>query len=229
MKTEIAEKLLAKTVEDYSAIAEDWHQSRQYFWQDQMFLVDYIKDGDKVLDAGCGNGRFLSTLVNKKVEYIGLDNCLPLLAKAQASHPRSKFIEGDILDLPFENNKFDVVVCIAVLHHIPSKKLRQQAIAELKRVLKPDGLLIATVWDVYSDRYFKLILKYSFLKVFGLSQLDFKDVLMPFGKKVNRYLHAFTLREFKKLLESSRMKIEKSGQSKNKGKGISNFYIIARK
>ena len=57
----------------------------------------------------------------------------------------NKFIEGDILNLPFLEQKFDSVWAIAALHMIPSKELRKRAVGEIKRVLKPGGLMVLTV------------------------------------------------------------------------------------
>ncbi|MFH1173413.1 MAG: class I SAM-dependent methyltransferase [bacterium] len=231
MKPALAKKLLAQTVENYSAIAEDWHQSRQgKFWPDILFFQQYVKTGDQVLDVGCGNGRFLAVLEDRDIECTGLDNCQPLLDIAQDNFKgRAKFVKGDVLDLPFTDSRFSVVVCIAVLHHIPSKQLRKQAISELKRVLKPGGTLILAVWDIYNKLYLKLVLKYFFLKIFGFSQMDFKDVLMPFNHRVNRYLHGFTQKEFKRLAESAKLKILETGRSQRTKRGNRSLYIICQK
>ncbi|MDP2934613.1 MAG: methyltransferase domain-containing protein [bacterium] len=98
-----------------------------------------------------------------------------------------RFIVGDILSLPFSDNYFDSVWAIAVLHHIPTKKLRKCALSEIKRVLKPGGRIIATCWKIKS--FFR------------------RDVFIPFhGKK--RYYRVFTKREIKKLFKKSGFKIE---------------------
>lgn len=231
MKKDLAQKLLKKTVEDYSAIAEDWHHSRQgKFWPDILFFQRFVKTGEKVLDVGCGNGRFLSVLENKDIDCTGLDNCQPLLDIAQARFKdKAKFVQGDVLNLPFNDNQFGVVVCIAVLHHIPSMELRLKAMSELKRVLKPGGTLILAVWDIYNRVYFKLVLKYFLLKILGINKMDFKDVLMHFNHKVNRYLHGFTWGEFKNLAERSKLEIVEIGKSQKTKKGNRSIYIIAKK
>lgn len=231
MKKELAQKLLNQTVSDYSTIAEDWHRSRQgKHWPDILFFQQYVKTGDQVLDVGCGNGRFLAVLEDKDIECVGLDNCQPLLEIAQKNvKGKSRFVKGDILDLPFNDGHFNVVVSMAVLHHIPSKELREQAIKELKRVLKSGGTLIISVWDIYNRLYFKLILKYFFLKLLGANQMDFKDVLMPFNHKVNRYLHGFTKGEFKKLIENAKLKMIEIGKSHKTRRGNRSLYIICQK
>ncbi len=231
MKSELAQKLLQKTIEDYSAIAEDWYHSRQgKFWPDILFFQQYVKTGDKVLDVGCGNGRFLAVLEDKDIDCTGLDNCQPLLDIARARFKdKAKFVQGDVLNLPFADGQFGVVVCIAVLHHIPSRELRMKALSELKRVLKSDGTLILAVWDIYNRQYAKIVLKYFLLKIFGQQPMDFKDVLIPFNHKVNRYLHGFTPGEFKKLVESSKLKIVEIGKSQKTKRGNRSIYIIAQK
>ena len=187
----------------YEEISRDFSQTRKVFWEELRFLGDYVKDGDNVLDIGCGNGRFLEAVKNKDFHYLGIDNSKSLLKQARDTYGNiGTFIEGNALDLPCENNSFDIVVSFGVLHHIPSKKFRKQFLREAHRVLKKDGLLILTVWNMWNKRLTPVIKKHAMQKLLGKSQLDFKDVLLPFGKKQNvRYLHAFTQRELKSILE----------------------------
>jgi len=54
------------------------------------FLNQYIENHQKILDLGCGNGRLLNFLKNKKIEYIGVDNSEKLLLEAQKQYPEYK-------------------------------------------------------------------------------------------------------------------------------------------
>jgi len=49
--------------------------------------MEYIEPGQKVLDLGCGNGRLLNALKDKKIDYIGVDNSEKLLLEAQTLYP----------------------------------------------------------------------------------------------------------------------------------------------
>ena len=53
---------------------------------------------------------------------------------------RTKFMVGSITEIPFENEKFDMVTCMGVMHEIRSPDGKQKAFREIYRVLKPDGV-----------------------------------------------------------------------------------------
>ena len=229
MKKDYAEYLLKKTKEDYNLIAEDFSRTRWNIWAEFSIFRDYVKEGDEILDIGCGNGRLLELLKGKNIEYIGVDNSERLIDIAKRRYPTKKFLVADTLNLPFPNDYFDKIFLIAVLHNIPSKELRFKTLQEARRVLKPEGLLILTVWDIWRKETMILILKHFFLKLIGKSQLDFKDVFVPWGKKARRYYHYFTERELINLVKKEGFKIKKFGVVKNETGKRSNIYLIAQK
>ena len=98
-----------------------------------------------MLDLGCGNGRLYKMIEKLNVDYIGIDLSENLIKKAEELYPNAKFYVASALDLPFPDNMFDKIISIAVLHHIPSYKLRIKFMEEAYRVLKKDGQLILTV------------------------------------------------------------------------------------
>src|SRR4030042_5532013 len=206
MKKEQALYLLKKTKEDYGSIAEDFSSKRGKMWQEFGFLKGYVSSGDKILDLGCGNGRLSELLQEKNIEYFGIDNSKELIEIARKKYPYGKFEIADALDLPFPINFFDKVISIAVLHHIPSEELRLQFIKEAKRVLKPKGLFIVTVWDLLQRKTsWGLLFKYTLLKLIGKSKLDFGDIFVPWKisqeKYTQRYFHCFTKIGLKKIVE----------------------------
>ncbi len=145
MREVYAKYLIDKTKKDYNKIALDFSNTRQSFWNDSLFLLKYIKKNEKLLDLGCGNGRLYKMVKDLGVLYTGIDLSEDLVKKAQESFPGINFITGSALDLPFDDNSFDKVISIAVLHHIPSLELRKRFFKEAYRVLKKDGQLILTV------------------------------------------------------------------------------------
>ncbi|CZB21953.1 methyltransferase domain-containing protein [Candidatus Synechococcus spongiarum] len=110
-------------------------------------LLPHLRPGMKVLDCGCGPGT-ISVGLAKAVapgELQGVDIEASQIAMAQSAaraggHDNAQFQVGDATNLPFADSTFDVVHCHAVLMHVP--KLAQ-ALAEVKRVLKPGGILSA--------------------------------------------------------------------------------------
>jgi len=230
MNREYAEYLLRKTKEDYNLIAEDFSRTREKSWEEIGFLFgEYLKAGDKVLDLGCGNGRYFPLFKEKETEYFGIDFSEELIKIAGDKHPEANFQTGDGLNIPFPENSFNKVFSIAALHHIPSRESRARFIKEIRRVLKPGGLLILTVWKFHRSKERYLLLKYTLLKIIGKSNLDWRDILEPWGKKIKRYYHWFSKKELKSLIEGTNLKIEKIGITKNQRGNRQNIYLIAKK
>ena len=229
MDQKYAQYLLDKTRADYNSIAEDFSSTRRFVWQGLEPLCYYASSGDKVLDLGCGNGRLLQIFKDIKINYTGADNSEKLIAIAKKTYPSATFLVADTLQLPFPSGSFDKIYSIAVLHHIPSGELRHQFIQEAKRVLKPDGLLILTVWDLWRGRGRKLNFKYGILKILRLSRLDFKDVFVPWAKKYQRYVHCFTKKELVNLTEKAGFQVKEMGMLKMKNGGQKNIFIVAQK
>jgi SAM-dependent methyltransferase len=236
MDKKYAKYLLAKTKDDYNLIADDFSRTRSFVWEELKPLADYIIPGEKILDLGCGNGRLLQIFKGKNIDYFGVDSSEKLIEIAKKRYPNKKFQVADALNLPFPNNYFDKIYSIAVLHHIPSVEFRRRFLKEAKRVLKPEGLLILTVWNWWDfwrgwflGNYFKFITKYTLLKIFGKSKLDFKDVFIPWGDKIQRYFHCFTLKELSSLVREINFQIKDLGYlNRNKTKKA-NIYLIAEK
>ncbi|MDD5145959.1 MAG: class I SAM-dependent methyltransferase [Candidatus Pacebacteria bacterium] len=237
MKKEYAEYLINKTKDDYNLISEDFSRTRNYLPEDIKSFGKYVKDGDKVLDLGCGNGRLAELFFNKKAEYIGVDNSEKLIEIAKKRYPQCKFIASSAFNLPFSDNYFDEIFSLAVFHHIPSQEFRLQFLSEAKRVLKPGGLLILTVWNLNPIQSIiigeweraRSFFKYLILKIFGQTKLDFKDFFVPWRKDCQRYVHYFSKGELKKLAEKSGFKIEKIKISKTEARKETNLGLVARK
>ena len=227
MNQKYARELFNKTKKDFDRIADQFSESRKNLWPELDELKKYIKETERVLDLGCGNGRLFDFFKDKKVTYIGIDSSSKLISKAKEKYG-NYFKTADILSLPFSNNYFDSIWSIAVFHHIPSKELRLEALKEIRRVLKKDGKVIITCWNLYQVRYLKLLFKFTLSKLFRKSKLDFKDVLVPWKEKgVQRYYHAFTKRELITLFKKAEFNIEKVKDLKRNNKKT-NILIIAK-
>ncbi len=229
MEKECALYLLEKTKEDYNLIAEEFSRTRSSIWPETKSLFDrYLLPGEKILDLGCGNGRYFEYLKGKDVDYFGVDISERLINIAKSRYPKAIFQTADALNLPFPDDFFDKAVGIAVFHHIPSEDFRIRFLQEVKRVLKPGGTLILTVWNFREAKEFLLYFKFIILKLFG-SKLDFGDFLEPWGKKALRYYHYFSKKELISLLKKAELSLKETGILKNERGNRRNTYLVAKK
>lgn len=217
MREKTAKAILANVKKTYSLIAEDFSKTRNKDWAEFKELSSYLKPSDKLLDIGCGNGRFYSFLSKKfPISYLGIDNSKNLLKEAKRLNKKAKFKKGNILNLPLKNNSFSIASCIAILHHIPSKKLREKALKEISRILKPRGRLLLTVWNLLpQEKYKKQVEKACRKWLYTLGKYEKRGLLIPWGnRKIARYYYAFKEKELEKLL-SKYFKIIKKTVGKN--------------
>jgi tRNA (uracil-5-)-methyltransferase TRM9 len=131
----------------YENYADSFNKSRKNIWSEFDEVLKYVKRTDYVLDIGCGNGRF-SKLFDKD-QYLGIDFSEALLKKAEAHNPLYKYMNIDITKKDWKdkiNRKFDVVILIAVLHHIPSSKLRIQVLSDMQTILNKNAIIVMSLW-----------------------------------------------------------------------------------
>lgn len=229
MNKEYAKYILEKTKQDYNLIAEEFSRTRSAIWPETKSLFDrYLFFEEKTLDLGCGNGRYFEYLKDKKVNYFGVDNSEKLIGIAKNRYPGVHFQVADVLNLPFLDNFFDKVISIATFHHIPSEKFRKNFLNEAKRVLKPGGILILTVWNFKEFKEFFIYFKFIILKLFG-SKLDFGDFLEPWGKKAVRYFHFFSKKELINLSKAVNLEVREIGIIRNERGNRRNTYLVVQK
>lgn len=116
--------------------------------------------GDEVvLDVGSGSGTYFNALRAQRpnITYYGLDRSAGMLATHNASQ---RLLTGDAQHLPFADATFDVVMANHMLYHVPDIDM---AIREMKRVLKPGGVLITATNSVQTMREFLALLNRGML------------------------------------------------------------------
>ena len=113
---------------------------------------DFVK-GKKVLDIASGEGYGSNLLARHAQEVIGVDISQEAVVHANKKYSNKNLVfhVGSVLEIPCEAEVFDVVVSFETIEHISDHR---KMIAEIKRVLKPDGLLIISTPEkaVYSDQ-----------------------------------------------------------------------------
>ncbi|ODT99843.1 MAG: hypothetical protein ABS79_04035 [Planctomycetes bacterium SCN 63-9] len=99
--------------------------------------------GLKILDAGCGGGRYSSVAGRHGGAVVGVDlsSAVEKAASLCAEMPNVQIVQGDLLDIPVAESAFDLVFSIGVLHHTPDPR---RAFARIARRVKPGGRL--SVW-----------------------------------------------------------------------------------
>lgn len=107
-----------------------------------------------VVDVGCGTGTLALTmadrLVGGVVTGVDIDPAILELARDKPGSERIGWQIGSATSLPFGEASIDVVTCTLVLHHLPLET-KQDALREMRRVLRPGGLLVIGDWGKPHD------------------------------------------------------------------------------
>ncbi|MFA7315100.1 MAG: class I SAM-dependent methyltransferase [Candidatus Magasanikbacteria bacterium] len=198
----------------YDKIAPLFASTRQYLWDDLNPFLDYLKPNLKVLDLGCGTGRLyhLFAKFQDSIEYVGMDQSEGQLAESRKEFPNNDYVQAEMTKLPFENESFDMIFCIATFHHLPDEETRKQSLEEMNRVLKSGGRVFMTNWNLYSDSAIKTVEKGKWEEKDG----EFKVPWMnPEGKVLGeRYYYGFALEYLQKIFELSGFVVEENYFSK---------------
>jgi ubiquinone/menaquinone biosynthesis C-methylase UbiE len=106
-------------------------------------------DGERVLDVGCGTGHLAEAIVERSIpnEVRAIDFAPVYIdyARSRNHNPRVEFEVGDACAMRFADHTFDRALSLLVLHFVPQP---DRAISEMRRVVKPGGVVAAAVWDV---------------------------------------------------------------------------------
>ncbi len=171
----------------------------------------------------------------RKIEYVGADLSSGLLEIAKKKYlkryPKAKFVlienEGE---LQFADNSFDSIISVAVFHHF-SPKMAKKSLEEIRRVLKNDGKLIVTAWNLWEEKSWEKYKKYfwkSFWRgSFFSSRLPFQDSKTK--TKHFRYVYWWKKNSLKKLIKKSGFEIVEDGFSLDQQERERNIFVVGRK
>lgn len=131
--------------------SKDWSEIQEQTGKPGYdFVLHYlsITAATKLLDIGCGSGYFSKLAADKEVDVTGLDASAELIAEAKKRVSNTKFLVGEMEELPFEEKSFDVVCGFNSFQYAANIK---NALLEAKRVLKDGGKLATMIWGNKED------------------------------------------------------------------------------
>lgn len=152
----MAETDYQRLYQDYWARADRWGSSS---FEDPELLARTILTtcgGSRLLDVGCGMGALVRALLMAGLDATGLDVAPACIEHGNAIAP-GRFVHGSILELPFDDDAFDVVVCTDVLEHLGEADV-DRAISELVRVSRR-GLYLTIATGPDRDRKWHLTIR----------------------------------------------------------------------
>lgn len=208
MEAAVAKQLIALNKEFYQTHAEAFSATRGRLQVGALRVLQGTAPTARILDLGCGNGGVAVQLAasGHQGSYVGLDFSERLLQAARqrmAEHPKypAEFMQADLsgawargLVHPFTAREFDVVLAMAVLHHIPGRELQLAFLRQVRSVVKADGRFIHSNWQFMRSP--KLAARVQPWAAAGLyeSQVDPGDYLLDWrsGGTGLRYVRQFS-------------------------------------
>ena len=187
----------------YDRLAEEY--AKKYFDELEKKPIDRelldrlasgVKDLGPVCDLGCGPGQIARFLHERGATAFGVDLSSKMVEVARRLNPGIEFHQGDMLSLQAESDSWGGIAAFYSIIHIPRDKVAD-ALCEMKRVLKPGGLLLLSfhvgdetmhldeLWgkEVSMESFFFSVAEVeSYLKAAGFEHLDtverppYKDV-----------------------------------------------------
>ena len=134
----------------FDAIAGEYDESlpahvvEHYLAKRTAYVLRHCPRGSG-LDVGCGTGALAVRLAAAGYAMTGVDPSAGMLAVLRARAPEVHAQVASGTALPFADGTFDLVLCVAVMHHIAERAAVRATLAEMVRVVRPGGSVL--VWD----------------------------------------------------------------------------------
>ena len=224
--------IIRQNREVYNKIADHFSDTRSFLWRDLEPLSTFVHDRDSILDIGCGNGRLYQLFTDLSIAFTGIDIAEGLIEIAKEKYPKARFVVGDMVSLPFEDQEFDVVFSLVAFHHLPDEESQLKSLAEMGRQLKKGGKIILLNWNAYSDWVSEKLKKGDY-KELGDHLFEVPWKTQKKENLGNRIYYGFTLEELEKLFEKTGLNLEdqyylRHGEKVGVDKGMNIVSILSK-
>jgi SAM-dependent methyltransferase len=143
----------------WDKVYQDFQGQRSSVWKEKAtpFFVEkipFLKENnvEKILDAGCGDGRNLVTFAKAGFHMVGADSSLEACKRSEFAtrdFPHTVVVQQDLMNLNM-NNTFDAIVCDYVFVHLEDPR---RVIDNLLKVLKPSGFFLVEFFSIDDPSY----------------------------------------------------------------------------
>lgn len=245
MRPAVQAQLLDLNRRFYATVAVEFDRTRQGLPEGMLTLAQVLHARlpapARILDAGCGNGRFARALAQAHVTgaYLGIDadaRLLDLAATQTTNLPglACRFAAADLAQPDWTaaaSAPYDAVACLAVLHHFPGYDLRRRILAELANLLAPGGLLALSTWQFLSVARF--VDRSVGWETIGLSETDVEpgDALLTWnqGAHAVRYVHNLDREEVARMAADCGLVIADTFRADGKEGNLNLFATLIRR
>ena len=231
MDSSTAARLIELNRDFYDRFGSSFSATRQRIQPGVRRVLGMLNGDESILDLGCGNGELARELAKRgqRGSYLGVDFSRPLLRDAELPpegvavapwrHFSARFVHADLAspslldviagsgakDATPRNDMFDIVLCFATLHHIPSHELRVNILRIVRQLLKDDGLFIHSHWQFLNSEKLKARIRPWEAAELPSSAVDAGDYLLDWRNGGNglRYVHHFGEQELDELAKAS--------------------------
>lgn len=176
----------------YEKIANHFSHTRVYSWSWITKFLENIhckNENSLIYDLGCGNGRNMNF---KNLKFIGIDNCQNFIKICKSKN--LNVIKSEITNTQLPSNSADAIICIAVIHHLVSEENRLRALLEIKRLIKPGGKILLSVWSINQPKKTR-----RNFKSYGNNIVLWNN----YGETYERYYYIFKIDELKSLIQKA--------------------------
>ena len=186
--------------EVYEKIAKHFSNTRVYTWSWIRDFIERQSSNSLIYDIGCGNGRNINPDRDRDRDrdkkFIGIDNCREFLKICRERG--LEVVEASMTSIPLLSGTADAIICIAAFHHLSKMEDRILSLLEMKRLVKPGGRILISVWAKEQptktrrtfDRYGDNMVRWD-----------------KFGEKYDRYYYIFEKKEIERLFRTAGLTI----------------------